>query len=352
MAQTKTAEKTQHQSGPQQQQGQANMTKPQDQVAQFYAPRLLHHPYIEKEYGIDKAKWKALVEAIFPNATNSDAVLLALSYCKARNLDIFKRPVHIVAIWSKAEKRMIDSVWPGIGELRTTAHRTNEYAGHDETVLGPIVEKQVGNVMMRFPEWMQMTVYRFVQGTRCAFPGPKVYWLETYATAGRDDDTPNEMWRNRPFGQLDKCSEAASLRSGFPEELGGEYIPEEIERGATYGAIPAKAQVIADGQSRASQLVDRMKERAADPIVEEVRREPAQEQQRDPDSDDGPLTAKALTARINVATTLDQVTAIEADIPKVEPPEDREGVFYAIDQRKKQIAELTPAKHKGELPLS
>jgi hypothetical protein len=55
-----------------------------------------------------------------------------------------------------------------------------------------------------------------------------VYWVETYATIKRGDDTPNEMWETRPRGQLEKCAEAAALRAAFPEEVGGDYIPEEV----------------------------------------------------------------------------------------------------------------------------
>jgi hypothetical protein len=66
-------------------------------------------------------------------------------------------------------------------------------------------------------------------GNPRAYPGPRVYWLESYATAGRDTVAPNEMWRRRTRGQLDKCAEAAALRAAFPEELGNDYAAEEME---------------------------------------------------------------------------------------------------------------------------
>ena len=92
-------------------------------------------------------------------------------------------------------------------------------------------------------------MYRLVNGVRAPWVGPKVFWLETYATAKRDTDAPNEMWRNRVFGQIEKCAEAAALRAAFPEEIGGDYIPEEVERGErpvlNVQARPTRSETIA-----------------------------------------------------------------------------------------------------------
>lgn len=212
-------------------------------------PRLPYHPAINDRFGVDASSWRALVDAIFPGAQETESVILALSYCKARKLDPFKRVVHIVPIYSRSLGRMVDTVWPGIGELRTTAARTGEFAGMDEVQHGPIHEEKVGNVQMTYPEWSQATVYRMVQGQRVPFVGPKVRWLETYATAKRDSDDPNEMWRNRPFGQIDKCAEAAALRLAFPEEIGSDYIPEEVERGSKPVVVAKVSEAIAGSKS-------------------------------------------------------------------------------------------------------
>lgn len=206
----------------------ATVSEHKPQVPIIAPPRLPYHPAIEERFGIDKSQWKALVEAVFPLATTTDSVILALSYCRARKLDPFKRVVHIVPIWNKQIGRMVDTVWPGIGELRTTAFRTGQYAGKCETVFGPDVHEELGGVAMTFPEWAQVTVKRIVCGHVVDFCGPRVYWKETYATAKRDTDAPNEMWRDRPRGQIDKCAEAAALRTAFPEEIGGDLIDDEV----------------------------------------------------------------------------------------------------------------------------
>lgn len=215
-------------------------------VAVIKPPRLAFPTEFEKKYEVDIDKWRTLVEAIFPGATTIESVGMALAYCKERKLDIFKRPVHIVSVYSTALRKQVETVWPGINELRSTAMRTQNYAGMDVPALGPMVEHQFDGgkisswengsqsykadpgITMTFPEWCQITVYRSLAGNRVPFPGPRVYWLETYATKGRMTDNPNAMWEKRANGQLEKCAEAAALRRAFPEEIGDDYVPEEI----------------------------------------------------------------------------------------------------------------------------
>ncbi|WP_293862308.1 phage recombination protein Bet [uncultured Alsobacter sp.] len=187
-------------------------------------------------YQVDEGEWKVLTEAIFPMAQSAQAVIMALGYCRARNLDIFKKPVHVVPMWSSEKQGYIETVWPGISEVRTTAFRTKQYAGIDEAIFGPDVEqtftgttkKGTRSVTVRFPEWCRMTVHRVLGEHTKAFVGPKVYWTESYARVG-NTDLPNDMWAKRPRGQLEKVAEAAALRRAFPEELGNDYTAEEME---------------------------------------------------------------------------------------------------------------------------
>lgn len=211
------------------------------EIAVFQRARLPWHDHIERTFGtigVTKSTWKALIDAVFPAAKSVDSVVLALSYCKARKLDPFKRPVHIVPVWDSERNCYVDTVWPGISELRTTAVRTGVFAGVDTVIHGPDKEykfsgeagrdKRKRDVTLTVPEWAQITVYRLIAGQRVAIQGPRVYWLETYATIGRTE-LPNAMWEKRPRGQLEKCAEAAALRRAFPEEIGNEYAAEEME---------------------------------------------------------------------------------------------------------------------------
>lgn len=236
---------------------------------------------------ITPEQWDVLRTAIFPAAETPEAIMLAIDYCRARNLDPFKRPVHIVPIWSKRHNRMVESVWPGISEIRTTAMRTSGYAGRAPTSWGPDIDA----FGMTVPEWAEVSVYRVVAGQRCEFAGPRVYWMEAYARATAKSDEPNSMWKKRPRGQLEKCAEAAALRQAFPEELGGDIAAEELN---PFGDA-VDAAVVASGRNAAIKAA----------IAPPVEREPA------PAVADGePETAPAPVAKIASATLNDD------DIPE------------------------------------
>ena len=221
-------------------------------------PRLPYHPAIEERFGVNITEWRALVDAVFPLAKEPSSVILALSYCKARNLDPFKKPVHIVPMWNAALKRMVETVWPGIGELRTTAFRTGQYAG-------------------------------------------------------RDDLSPNSMWKRRPFGQIDKCAEAAALRAAFPEEVGNEYSAEEMD-GRTLG----EAIDHATGEIRTAprSLAERMDALAA-PSRKETEAVPAEQV----DQDTGEITQQE-----SEVMPSEPVPAGEnVDLPRSPEPQDAAG---------------------------
>jgi phage recombination protein Bet len=144
-------------------------------------------------------------------------------------------------MWSSVAGKMIETVWPGISELRTTAFRAGQYAGMSEPDFGPMIERtfkgtagrgkakgEERSVTLKFPEWCRVTITRELNGTKRRFVGPKVFWLEAYAKLAYTD-VPNDMWANRPVGQLEKCAEAGALRRAFPEEIGDALTAEEME---------------------------------------------------------------------------------------------------------------------------
>jgi phage recombination protein Bet len=190
-------------------------------------------------YDVSEQSWKVLTEVTFPSAKTPEAILMALDYCRTRKLDIFKKPVHVVPMWNAALGRSVETVWPSIMEIQTTASRTGLWAGMDRPVWGPDKTQtfsgrykdddgqwQESTVQVTFPEWVAVTVYRLVNGQRCAFT-EEVYWLEAYSTAGgKYSQVPTAMWIKRPKGQLAKCGKAASLRTAFPEKCG--YAAEEM----------------------------------------------------------------------------------------------------------------------------
>ena len=81
------------------------------------------------ERNIDTAVWTTLQNSVFPGAKD-ESILLAVDYCKARKLDILKKPCHIVPMSvtdaKTGNKNWRDVIMPGIYEQRITAFRTGQ----------------------------------------------------------------------------------------------------------------------------------------------------------------------------------------------------------------------------------
>lgn len=171
--------------------------------------------------GITESQWRTLFN-LWPGA-KPDSVLLAWDYCVSRKLDPLKKPCHIVPMRVKSEWR--DVILPSVYELRTTAHRTGLYRGHSKPEYGPEIEY----AGVTAPAWCEMTIYRAIapgSNETSAFP-VKVWFHEVVAT--KQDGCANERWARAPRQMMLKCCEAAGLREGFPEEVGGEHTLEELE---------------------------------------------------------------------------------------------------------------------------
>lgn len=189
---------------------------------------------------------RVLQNSLYPGA-QIGSVQMVLGYCQAAGLDPMQKPVHIVPMWDKNSRSMRDVVMPGISLYRTQAARTGEHVGTDEPVFGPMVTLELGGPPIQVPEWCSVTVWRLKQGVRCAFVATE-YWIENYATAGKDSTAPNTMWKKRSRGQIAKCAEAQALRKGFPE-VGSAPTAEEMEGkyiGAEQDITPPAASLSQD----------------------------------------------------------------------------------------------------------
>lgn len=121
--------------------------------------------------------------------------------------------------------------------MRTHAADTGEYAGSDDAEPGPTVNEG-------HPQWSTVTVWRLVQGQRCAFTAT-ARWDEYYP----GDGPAGQMWRKMPHTMLGKCAEALALRKGFPRQLAGLYAREELdqaERSASVSVTPDPPDTVLD----------------------------------------------------------------------------------------------------------
>ena len=181
------------------------------------------------------AKLFSLVKnTIFPDVKSDEAIVMAMEYCKAKNLDIMLKPVHIIQRKKKIKnangRDEYVSRWEilaGIGTNRITASRTGQFVGVSEPEFGPDITETLGDAVVTYPEYAKVTVKRKVGDMVAEFTAIE-YWKENYATKAYGSVEPNEMWKKRPKGQLAKCAEAQAFRKGFPE-VGQEPTFDEME---------------------------------------------------------------------------------------------------------------------------
>jgi phage recombination protein Bet len=176
--------------------------------------------------GVEPSTWNTLKNSCFPGAANA-SILMAIDYCKARRLDVIKKPCHIVPMEVKVGKDEYvwrDVILPGIYEYRTTAQRTGLYLGHTKPEYGP--EKGDDNDV-KAPEYCDMTFFRWNEkaAVQVAYP-VRVYFREVVGL--KKDGSVNTRWSKAPIQMLTKCTEAAGLREAFPDEIGGEPTMEEM----------------------------------------------------------------------------------------------------------------------------
>lgn len=262
----------------------------------------------------------ALKNSLYPGARD-ESVDMVLAYCRAARLDPMTKPVHIVPMSVKVAKdkwEWRDVVMPGIELYRTKAHSTDEYAGQDEVEYGPTKTGKWGDITIEYPEWARVTVYRMKGGVKTAYSA-KVFWAESYATAGKDSSAPNAMWQKRPFGQIEKCAEALALRKAFPEAVGAHQTAEEME-GRTLDIsgedeAPRTTPQPQAKSAKAEQKTEKHGDAVDAEVVGETKAEPKKEQQALPPAglSDGML--KVLNSKLTAAgITMEALTSGFGDV--------------------------------------
>ena len=176
----------------------------------------------------DVELYEVLKSSLYPSASDQ-SIALVLNYCKAANLDVMQKPVHIVPMWDSKSGGMRDVVMPGIGLYRIQASRSG-CAGITEPEFGDDVTESIGGTEVTYPKWCKVTVKRVMPNGDIAEFTASEFWKENYAVRGGKEKSiaPNAMWQKRPYGQLAKCAEAQALRKAFPE-VGATPTAEEME---------------------------------------------------------------------------------------------------------------------------
>jgi phage recombination protein Bet len=171
-----------------------------------------------------------LVKKTVAQGATADELKLYLYDCARQGVHPLDRLVHFTKRSGKY------TPITSIDFMRIRAADTGEYAGSDDAVF---------SLQPSEPTFAAtMTVWRFVQGQRCAFAAT-ARWLE-YKPEANDF-----MWKKMPHTMLAKCAEALALRKGFPKQLAGLYAREEMDQAGS-GQPALAVEPLPAVQARAS----------------------------------------------------------------------------------------------------
>lgn len=161
-------------------------------------------------------KHKDLIKAqIAPTATKEELELFFMMAYRTR-LDPLMKQLYFIKYDKKDRNGNVIghdvSYVTSIDGYRIIAARTGQFMGTDE----PRYEYNNG-----MPTHCTVTVYRLVQGIKCAF---------TAKVAFREYSTGKNLWINKPETMIAKVAEAHALRKAFPQDLSGVYTQDEMDQ--------------------------------------------------------------------------------------------------------------------------
>lgn len=146
-------------------------------------------------------------QTVAKDATNAELELFFYD-CRRRGVHPLDKLIHFTKRGGKY------TPITSIDYMRSQAAETGEYAGSDDPLFSGTAKAADFTATA--------TVYRLVQGQRCAFTAT-ARWSE-YCPGNNQD----HMWKKMPYTMLGKCAEGLALRKGFPQQLSGLYSPEEM----------------------------------------------------------------------------------------------------------------------------
>lgn len=149
-------------------------------------------------------------------------VVKFMMLCKSRALNPFVGDAYLIGYDSERDGPTFQLI-TAIQALRKRAELNPQYEGCERGVIvtrGDDMIERVGTMTLKGETLVGGWAKAYRQGYRVPFY--ETVKLSTYST-GRS------RWAKDPEGMIVKCAEAASLRRGFPSDVGGLYVAEEFD---------------------------------------------------------------------------------------------------------------------------
>ena len=175
-------------------------------------------------------KLELIAKTVAPGLTPEEFQLFC-HVARVRHLDPLQRQIHAVKrnTWNSLlnngkggfESKM--TIQTGIDGYRAIANRTGMYMPSEK----PALIEDPGKETFRITAYIK----KFDPLSHQWFEFSATAYYREFVQTKKDGDkhVPNSMWEKMPVNQLTKCAEALALRKGWPEELGGIYVDEEMQ---------------------------------------------------------------------------------------------------------------------------
>lgn len=166
----------------------------------------------------------------------ADELALFIGQAKRTGLDPFAKQIYAVFRWSSQDNAEVMSIQTGIDGFRVIAERTGSYLGQEGPFwCGPDgVWREIWTDTTA-PVAAKVLVKKVIAGNIATTPAV----AHTSEYMPTKNGKPMGLWKQGPAFMIAKCAEALALRKAFPNDLGGLYVKEEMDRAdADAPAVP------------------------------------------------------------------------------------------------------------------
>jgi hypothetical protein len=187
------------------------------------------HPAPERPWELDNEQLTILKNSVCKGASDVE-LQYCLTVARRYRLDPFRQQIWFIKRWDKNADNGHGGtgihVWVpqvgiyGMAHIASRDHK--DYGSFSLPEYGPPITIDVEGKKITGPEWCRVKAFK----KGIAEPSYGEAWWQEYCPKKYDNTL---FWRNMGHRMIAKCAKAQAMREAYPD-LGGLYIPEEMER--------------------------------------------------------------------------------------------------------------------------